>query len=466
MSRGILYLLKPLNILEERRREDRTKMERKKLIGLRKRKGWTVAEAAEHVEVDDNTLYKWEKGKATPHGYNIGKLCKVYGVTEEELGLEKNEETAPQGQTAPSQSSFVSSDLTMKLLALAFSPYKNFQGLQHRLTQIIKEYTMTITRRDALRRLATLPAILSPLSSSEGMGQYAASVAACWELSKSKESSDLVLSFESASTLLIWLDFTLKNSSSSQRKAAAELAAQCAMIQTFLGWHLQGPREAASYAKRAIEYGEATNDIPIKISARKYLAWAYSYDLSQAKRALDAMNEAVTIAKAHPKLVPMTLHGNIYSSLAYMQAKNHQDTTAALLEAERAMPYNDEGIYCDSSVPLLMLYTAMTLYQQEDYEQAQHLAEQIIDFETLIPKVPLSERRRIEIVNVISEASLKRSQKDLDLSLRLWKEGVQGARQLQSEQRFHEAALGYTIMEAVWPGENRIKELRELTEHW
>jgi len=130
------------------------------------------------------------------------------------------------------------------------------------------------------------------------------------------------------------------------------------------------------------------------------------------------------------------------------------------------MPYNDEGIYCDSSVPLLMLYTAMTLYQQGDYGEAKHQAEHIIDFETLIPKVPLSERRRIEIINVISEASLKSPQKDMDLSLHIWKEGIQGATQLQSEQRFHEAVMSYAIMEAIWPGEQRIKELRELTVHW
>ena len=43
---------------------------------------------------------------------------------------------------------------------------------------------------------------------------------------------------------------------------------------------------------------------------------------------------------------------------------------------------------------------------------------------------------------------------------------MQGAITLQSQQRFDEAFLAYEVMAGVWPGDKRIIELRELTQHW
>jgi len=37
---------------------------------------------------------------------------------------------------------------------------------------------------------------------------------------------------------------------------------------------------------------------------------------------------------------------------------------------------------------------------------------------------------------------------------------------LRSEQRFAEALTAYDIMQALWPGDKQIKELRDLTRHW
>lgn len=66
-------------------------MERKELKFARLSKHWTLAQAAEHLEVDLNTLSRWEQRKTRPHGYNIVKLCQVYGKTSAELGLELEE---------------------------------------------------------------------------------------------------------------------------------------------------------------------------------------------------------------------------------------------------------------------------------------------------------------------------------------------------------------------------------------
>jgi len=71
-------------------------VERKELRSARLDKHWTLAQAAEHLEVDINTLSRWERGKTRPHGYNIAKICEVYERTSAELGLDqKQEETDP-----------------------------------------------------------------------------------------------------------------------------------------------------------------------------------------------------------------------------------------------------------------------------------------------------------------------------------------------------------------------------------
>lgn len=69
-------------------------MDRQKLRAARHERHWTLAQAAEQVEVDVNTLSRWERGKTRPHGYNVVRLCEVYGKTPAELGLESKPEMA------------------------------------------------------------------------------------------------------------------------------------------------------------------------------------------------------------------------------------------------------------------------------------------------------------------------------------------------------------------------------------
>ncbi|MGH2478527.1 MAG: hypothetical protein ACRDHW_02580 [Ktedonobacteraceae bacterium] len=62
--------------------------------------------------------------------------------------------------------------------------------------------------------------------------------------------------------------------------------------------------------------------------------------------------------------------------------------------------------------------------------------------------------------------TLKSLKKDMEQTLHFWKPAAQGARILQSEQRFKESLVGYEIMESLWPRERRIIELRDLAIHW
>jgi tetratricopeptide (TPR) repeat protein len=108
----------------------------------------------------------------------------------------------------------------------------------------------------------------------------------------------------------------------------------------------------------------------------------------------------------------------------------------------------------------------MVYYQQGTYDKASDSLSQLIDPQTLSLKVVLPERSRIEGLNVMTLASLKSPGRDMERTLHFWTTAIEGAKTLQSEQRYNEALAAYDIMEAVWPKEKRIRELRDFTLHW
>jgi transcriptional regulator with XRE-family HTH domain len=113
------------------------------------------------------------------------------------------------------------------------------------------------------------------------------------------------------------------------------------------------------------------------------------------------------------------------------------------------------------------IYRAGTaLYEQGDCGQAMAMLEQLIDIEQLTAKQLMPEPTRVEVINTMTLISLRQPKKDKDLSLRLWTEGINGARALHSEQRFREALLAYEIIRGIWADEEDIKALRDLTVHW
>jgi hypothetical protein len=108
----------------------------------------------------------------------------------------------------------------------------------------------------------------------------------------------------------------------------------------------------------------------------------------------------------------------------------------------------------------------MVHYHQREYTKALDSLTQIVNLDDLSTKLPLPERSRIEALNIMTLASLKSSKKDMGQSIRLWQAGMQGSQRLQSEQRYNEAVVAYDIMEGIWPGEERVNNLRELSMHW
>jgi hypothetical protein len=67
----------------------------------------------------------------------------------------------------------------------------------------------------------------------------------------------------------------------------------------------------------------------------------------------------------------------------------------------------------------------------------------------LTAKLPLSGKTYAEMLNFMTLASLKNPQKEREVSLRLWDAAIQGARKLQSRQRFEEVRAAYDLMDTL-----------------
>jgi transcriptional regulator with XRE-family HTH domain len=68
----------------------------RKLIEARKAKGWTQACLAAQLAVSSLTISRWENGVQVPRAYCVQQLCRIFGMTEKELGLVPGQERLSQ----------------------------------------------------------------------------------------------------------------------------------------------------------------------------------------------------------------------------------------------------------------------------------------------------------------------------------------------------------------------------------
>lgn len=480
-------------------------MKRIKLAMARARKHWTLEEAAELLLVDVNTLSRWEHGKATPRAYNIQRLCEVYGTTAVDLGLQEEEPGADawplspvippeQGTEETDQdpvAEVLRQDVTLRLLKIVWTwPRRNtsYDELQRLIMQktedddtLNQESTPTINRRDALRRLALLPLELCGLTAlgmvlkspiEEILTQCAAGITACIYLSKG-QSEDMTLASSVISAYLPTLK-AIVTDSPVYRKQAAQLTAQSFLLKATLAVHSQGAKQAAQYGEQAVIYSEESGDLPLRLVILKRLAWIYSCD-KQMKRALEKILQAGQLLQQSTVPVASLIQSSIYGGMAKYQVQNDPkgDGLVALQLAHQHQALsasdnsNGSSAFADHDYSTLIMDDSLTYYYMGQYEKAFASLTQAIDPETLKAKVPIaSERIRIEIINHQVLASLKSPKKNRELSIFLWRAGIQGARSLQSEQRFQEACAAFDMMECLWSEDLRVLELRDEIMRW
>lgn len=427
-----------------------------------------------------------------PRPSSIQLLCNAFEVSSFDLGfnLEETTEVNNSGNTIQIEEGSemhlcIAQNLTTRLLVLAFTPLKSFQSLHDMMISIIEEYTMDmntdkgqLTRREALRNLVTFPLITMNLSTfSQGkprintshpediLAQCATGIAACRELSKGTNSSDLALACDGVSAYTPVLKAIIRDSVQYKKKAA-NLVAQCARIKTALGrigWQQENLQQATIHAQEAVTFAHIADDPALLISSQLSLAWVYYYD-HRSQQGLQALQEALSTFKQYP-----SFEVRIYSAQAVFEAKTGMRPEATLRLAHTALHKSankDYYVFSDEIIPELAGNESLAYYHARNYAKAADTFSQLINSEDLSVKLPLSGKAYAEMLNFMTLASLKNPQKDMEESLHLWDAAMQGAKTLQSRQRFEEVRAAYDIMDVLWSGEKAIEKRRELVMQW
>lgn len=483
------------------------------LVAARERMHLSQAEAAERLKVGLVTYQRWEAGKRKPQPQHMRRLCERFGalLEDDEGGLSVDERfasvcisasspTVPES-VAPSVTipalpltedtddlrTFLAANMTSRLWSLAFMDHPTCNEKRVLIRQAIKEFdsmhtndkNYQITRREALRLLATLPvSTLSLFTPGQGLqsSQYgsalahcAASLEACWELGKSENARDVIIAFQSSSTYMHVLEEVACNASQC-RQEALDLLARYALVKTFLGWQCAGPTATIPYARDAIARSRETGDISLQLSAYSKLAWAYFHD-KKYKMAFLIAQEAETVLQRYsrmPHAEPFhpCIQGGTYSTLALMQAACRQSPAMALGKATENDPGNESYAFMDFKRSNLFLEVGWTYCYQGDQMKSMEWLAKRVDPETLACRIPQSEVGRVATINTMALSSLKAKDRDLEKTIHFWVAGIEGAKALKSEQRFTDAVAAYELMEVVWPGERQIQELRDHLAHW
>jgi len=471
-------------------------MERAQLSAARHRKHWSLEEAAACLGVDKATLQRWEKGKSTPQAVNLRKLCEMYEMTAWELGLEEVHSVVTQNTTLADQgddalASFRREDLTLRLLHIVWNWLPNnarYQMLQSLIMLELEDNSMNdeISRRNALRFLALVPIDMLGLSqfsavfksSYEDILKYcAAGITACWYLRKGKE---LVFADQAVSKYIPTLKAIVQAAPERQRKAAADLLAQCFLLKAPLAWNLTTTNGAILYAQQAEAYGVIAGSRLLQVAALRTTAATFCY-ANQWKQALQAaekakywleLKEKSTPSQPAEEPIPQLVSSYVYAGLATYRAYSgrKEDALYALKKAHKAFferPTNEQvPIWIDHNIGNLLINDGETCMHLGLYKEAIRSLEQINTQYAQDITISLTGRVNSLIKQVMAEVSRDDKPRDLQWCMDRWMQGINEAKALQSQQHFNEAIQTYTALRAAWPAEKRIKDLREYIVHW
>jgi tetratricopeptide (TPR) repeat protein len=337
-----------------------------------------------------------------------------------------------------------------------------------------------INRRNALRRLASLPielwgfslfgpAVVRPYPIEDMLTQCAAGVTACWHLRKGK---DLAFAYDAISRYIPTLKEIVARSTGVQRSGAADLLAQSLLLKGILVRHLQANHEASlCYMQQAETYSNLAGNRALTIAAVRGQASSYNFadNSEQAMHTAEKAKSLLETAEAEGTPIPLMLQSNVYVGLANYQAhtgpKYKQDALTSLgiaQDAFDAASNETSPIWIDHSKGGQLRNGGLVYYYLGASQQA------IETFAKIGSLTVAHETTRTQsfIDQVMAEVNREDQPRDMDFCIERWKQGMQRAIALHSERSYNEAKVAYAVMRAVWPGEQRIKALRDVMLHW
>src|SRR5581483_7089714 len=391
--------------------------ERPQLTAARERMHLSLEEVGEHIGVSKSTVYRWESKGDFPQPLHLRKLCLLYGVTAKELGFDErytvDVQTINDAENEEDECvrTFYQQNLISRLMRIVWNYPLNdarYQMLQSLVTLELEDNSMNdeVSRRDALRFLALAPANMFGLSQSGAvfkrgashediLKHCAAGIVACWHLRKGKE---LAFADIAVSKYIPTLKALAQTAPIPQRKAAADLVAQCLLLKAPLAWNLTTPYDAINYAQQAETYGIIAGNRLLQVTALRTTAAAFCY-ANQWEQALEAARKAKSLLEErdkqdkqkHPSVfsqsaeepIPLLVHIYVYAGLATYQAYNghKEDALHALQQAHTTFfkrPIDEKvPIWIDHNIGNLLINDGETYMHLGLYEESIHTLQEI-----------------------------------------------------------------------------------------
>jgi hypothetical protein len=443
--------------------------------------------------IPQRSLENWEEGIAFPREENIRLLCKLYGKGAKQLGLDRSsaimgiENNAPTIQEGIVMSDLIRraffGDLGSKLNGLVLRwPHRNYhyEELQTEIDKAVLAYNAAVeydaayaaTRRNALKSLgltaiqlcggATITASSKTRNKMVDMDTVlaycAAGIAAAWYLRHARHrvnsgrGKDLLFAYDLASTYVTILEPIMAKQSEVYRKAAASLLAQSFMLKGSLAQCLENSDQAIPFGAQAIEYSDLAGNLRLEAFANRMMA-QFQYGAKKYEQALTFSERAAALIKLG-NLDKLT-QSWIYSGLTYCQAFNGQvdhSVTSLTLARDLFDPH--------ALLPACMQYNQGVLdncggvasLRNGNYQEAADFFDEHMTLGSLI-EAKLG-RANVEVLRDDKE-------RDRDLAVSLWTQGITEARELGSKHFIDRAYESYNLLRAAWPTEDAVKKLRE-----
>lgn len=383
---------------------------RKELVEARMRRGWSQGDLAAKLGMHRNTVSEWERGVKAPYPAHVKALCELYGMTPEELGLRSNNTT---------------DDL-----------------------------------------------VVSGRCMDDVIKQCARGIEICRSLSYEQITADNIATAQSILTTYVPILQAVQ-----YMRCTAPLLAQIFQIRRGNAYHLEGQASTLAYGEEAIRYARIAEDATILATTLHELASVYEWPLPgmssqmRNRKSLDLVEEAVHIQETRCG-VPHRIQAWNYIGYAKFQALNglKQDAYTAIGNANDMQGHVTGP--ADSMFNPVNLIRQSAIAHSYLHEQPKAVATFLeavdINDEQVKPVIDMSDRLHVSLLSEVLYSTLKLppTKKDKDLSVKLWKASLNKALLLRSATYFSEATNNLNTMEAIWPDDAEIGDLRDLLVPW
>lgn len=388
---------------------------RKELVEARLRRGWGQKDLAAKVEVRRSTISDWERGIKAPYPVHVQRLCDIFGMTPEELGL----------------------------------AYKN----------TTKNTTNLLIHEGSIEDI---------------IAQCVIGIDTCRTLGSEGGHSGIIAATQILGTYIPMLKTLL---SAQRHHSIAALLSKIYQIKQGNAYHLESTSQSLIYAQEAVRYARLSEDSTDLVIALHELTSVYEWPLpglqsrQRHKQALQHMEEAVYIQETHRSNVPHQVQAWNYIGQAKFRALNgmKQESYRSIGKANEARQSGEfAGLYFNTANLSRQAAIAYSYLGEQPKAVSTFLQTVDINDDKVKPALSMSDRFHVSLLSEITYSSLRlpMAKKDKDLTIKLWKASLAKALELRSTTYYDEAQSLLRTMECVWPDDAEVTDLRDLLVPW